>query len=376
MRVPLTKPTFNEKMYSEYCSYVRDILISGRLTLGKYLEKFEKMLKEFISSKYIVAMNSCTAALHAIMLALRIKNGDEVIIPTYTFASTVNAPLYVGAKPILVDSDPDTFNISEEAVKEKINSRTKAIIVVHISGHPADIKSFVDLAEDRNVYLIEDAAHALGSFYKNRHVGTFGIASAFSFYPSKIITTGEGGIVATNDDEIARKLKIIRCVGREGLGPTEVIELGHNFRMSELNAALGVVQMKLLRDLLNRRNEIAKFYDSKFRSIEYITPQKLLPGTTSSYYSYIIKLEDELRVSRDVIRNILYRKYGIETTIIYKPVHLHKFYRDLLNIKKGAFPVAEKLCETTLAIPIYGHMTLEEAEYVVKSLEEILSYYV
>jgi len=373
MQIPLARPTFYEEDIRLYEKYIEDILRSGRLTLGKYLKKFEEMLREFIGAKYAIAMSSCTAALHAIMWSLNIKSGDEVIVPTYTFASTVNSVIYVGAKPVLVDSDLDTFNISIDDVANKISSRTKAIIAVHVGGNPADLRALLDLAEDHDLVLIEDAAHALGSYYYDRHVGTFSKVSAFSFYPNKIITTGEGGAAVTDDTHLAEKLKIIRCVGRTGLGPTEVIDLGHNFRMSELQAALGLVQMRRISEILDTRRRIATYYNERFKYIDEIILQQLTKGAKSSYYAYIVRIDEDAGISRDDIRKKLQEDYGIETTIIYKPIHLHQYYKNVLKIKEGSLPNAELLGRTTLALPIYGHMSVNEAEYVINAIEDILS---
>ena len=373
IKIPLARPTFYEDDIREYLNNVREILVSGRLTLGPYTRKFEDLLQEFINVNHAIVMSSCTAALHAIMLALKIRAGDEVIVPTYTFASTVNAVLYVGAKPVLVDSDLNTYNISVEDVVNKISERTKAIIAVHIGGNPADLKALLEIVEDHGIILIEDAAHALGSYYNNRHVGTFGKVSAFSFYPTKIITTGEGGAVVTDDSELAEKLRIIRCVGRSGLGPTEVVELGHNFRMSELQAALGVVQMGRINDILENRRNIANYYDKKFRSMKEIIPQKITKGAKSSYYAYIVRVNEDIGMSRDYIRQKLWEEYGIETTILYKPIHLHHYYRNIVKVEEGSLPNAELLGNTTLALPIYGHMKIGEAKYVVDAIEDIFS---
>lgn len=378
IKVPLARPTFTDKLISEYQKLVRDILISGRLTLGKYTRLFEEEIARFLGIKpnNVVVMNSCTAALHAIMLALRLGPSNEVIVPTYTFASTVNAPLYVGAKPILVDSDIESFNMSIDHVVERITPKTKAIIAVHIGGNPVELHSLLEIAGDHKLYLVEDAAHAFGSRYNNRFIGTFGISSAFSFYPNKIITTGEGGVAVTLNEELAQDLKIIRCVGRKGLGPTEVIVLGHNFRMSELQAALGVIQMKIIDKILENRRKIAEFYNRELSKIKGIYPQRITDNSIPSYYAYIIRIdEDYLGITRDKLREVLLCKYGVETTILYKPVHLHKYYKSIFKEEDTrGLENSEILGKTTLALPIYGHMTIEEARYVVKSIKEIINH--
>ncbi len=199
-RIPFSRPCFVDDDLEEITSKVRDILRSGWLTSGPLVRQFEETFAEFVGVDYAVALNSCTAALHSILLALGIKRDDEVIVPTNTFVAAANAALYVDAKPVFVDSNPETFNISPEDLEAKISKKTKAIIVVHLGGNPCDMDEICDIADENNLTIIEDSAHAHGAKYKGKNCGTFGIASAFSFYPTKILTTGEGGLVATNDD--------------------------------------------------------------------------------------------------------------------------------------------------------------------------------
>ncbi len=376
IKVPFAKPTFPRSLIRKYKSLVEEILTSGRLTLGKFTRLFEEKLAMFlgVSREAVVAMSSCTAALHAIMMSLKLKPGDNVLVPTYTFASTVNAPIYVNAKPILVDSDLDTFNILVEDVLEKVTRKTKAIIAVHIGGNPNDMKVLEEIAEDYKVYLIEDAAHALGSYYDGIPCGRMGQLAAFSFYPNKVITTGEGGAAVAKERKVAKLLRLIRCVGRDGIGPTEVTVLGHNFRMSELQAALGVLQLEIISDILRTRKKIADYYTRELKKIKGIYPQKITPKGRSSYYAYIIKVnEEEIGISRDSLRRTLLKKHGIETSILYKPVHLHKYYREVLGEKSiKNLRNAEFLGRTTLALPIYGHMKIREAQYVVRALKAII----
>lgn len=375
IKVPLARPTFSNHIIAKYKEIIEDILTTGRLTLGKYTILFEEKLAAFLNIKPedVIVMNSCTAALHAIMMALKIRPGDEVIVPSYTFASTVNAPLYVGAKPVLVDSDLKTFNISIDAVLEKISDRTKAIIPVHIGGNPCDMKALIEIAEDHKLFLIEDAAHALGSYYNNLSLGTFGIASAFSFYPNKIITTGEGGAAVSKDKEVAKHLRLIRSVGREGLGPVEVLTLGHNFRMSELQAALGVLQLEYINKILTNRLKIAHYYMKELDDVKGVYFQEILPHSKSSYYAFIIRIDETiLGITRDKLRKILLEKYGIETSILYKPVHLHKYFKEIFG-QLTCLENSEVLGKETLALPIYGHMSINEAKYVVEAIKEIIS---
>jgi perosamine synthetase len=284
--------------------------------------------------------------------------------------ATANVALYVGAKPVFVDSDPETFNISPKDIENKISKKTKAIIVVHLGGNPCDMDAIHRIAEENDLMLIEDCAHAHGAKYRGRSCGTFGVASAFSFYPTKVMTTGEGGIVVTNDQRLAEKIKMIRNHGRASYGPAEIISLGFNYRMSEINAVLGLSQLAHVSEYVETRNKFAKLYNEELSKIKWVIPQKVREENLSSYYVYIVKLEDSAPVTRDELMLKLKEK-GIETSILYKPIHLQPYYRKLFGFTKGYLPVAELLGERTLALPLYSCMSTQDIEYVVETLKQV-----
>jgi len=368
--VPFSRPTIPLRSISAFLHSARDILSSGRLTLGRYTSRFENSISRFVGARYAVAMNSCTSVLFSIAMAIGLKPVDEVLVPAVTFASTANAAILLGSKPVLVDSDPLTFNMSiEDATRKLKRGKTKAIMVVHLGGNPVDVRPFLEICRDNNTTLIEDAAHALGSYYGGSHVGKAGRAGAFSFYPNKIITTGEGGCAITQDQGIASRLELIRCVGRKGLGPSDVQTFGGNFRMSELQAALGVVQMRTIRSSLSTRGRIAKFYDRELSGMEnLVISQRITRNSISSRYAYIVVLGEG--IDRDAVRKKLLNQYGVETSILYVPLHRHPYYRQL-GIG-GDLPVADYIGLRSLALPIYGHMTTREASYVISSLKSVL----
>jgi len=369
-KVPFSRPCFSDRDLEEIASKVHDVLRSGWLTSGPLVGKFEEQFADFVGTKFAVALNSGTAALHSILLALGIGEGDEVIVPTNTFVATANVALYVGAKPVFVDSDPETFNISPKDIENKISKKTKAIIVVHLGGNPCDMDAIHRIAEENDLMLIEDCAHAHGAKYRGRSCGTFGVASAFSFYPTKVMTTGEGGMVVTNDQRLAEKIKMIRNHGRASYGPAEIISLGFNYRMSEINAVLGLSQLAHVSEYVETRNKFAKLYNEELSKIKWVTPQKVREENLSSYYVYIVKLEDSAPVTRDKLMLKLKEK-GIETSILYKPIHLQPYYRKLFGFTKGYLPVAELLGERTLALPLYSCMSTQDIEYVVETLKQV-----
>jgi len=368
--IPFARPYFSEHDIDWITKALRDILSSGWLTNAKYVAELEKKVCEYTGAKYAVAMNSCTAALHALMMALRVKPGDEIIVPANTFVSTANAPLYLGAKPIFADVDIDTYNISPESIQEKITPRSRGIIVVHVGGNPCDMKEILEIAEDHNLFVIEDAAHALGSLYQGKHCGTLGLAGAYSLYPTKVITGGEGGIIVTNDRELYSRLRVIRNCGRETLGAADIIEIGHNFRMTECSAVLALAQFTHIEEFILYRNKIAEAYNSALRKFDWIETQTIKYGNRSAYYAYIILLDEDAPVTRDELKKKFQEK-GIGTSIIYKPVHLQPIYRKLFGYKPGMLPNAEYIGNNNLALPLYNNMPIETVDIVTRVLEDI-----
>ena len=368
--IPFAKPNFTDDDINEITQEIAKVLRSGWLTAGPMVKKFEDEFAKRIGTKYAVALNSCTAALHATFLALGIKSGDEVIVPSNTFVATANAALYVGAKPVFADSEPHTFNVSASDVLKKITSRTKAITVVHLGGNPCDMNELLEIADAKNMFVIEDCAHAHGAKYHETSCGLIGKAGCFSFYPTKVMTSGEGGMVTTNDESLAAKIKIIRNVGRAAYGPTAIQELGYNFRISDIHAVIGLAQLVHLDDFLMHRNNAAKFYNSKLSKIKWLKPQTIRKGNLSSYYAYIVELTNDAPVARDELASIM-KQHGIGTSVLYHPVHLQPLYVKLFGFKNGLLPVTERLGEQTIALPLDNNISNNEQKRVVETIKQI-----
>jgi perosamine synthetase len=367
------QPYFSDSDISEIMSKIALVLRSGWLTSGEVVEEFEKKFSNFFGTKYAIALNSGTAALHAILSALKLSSDDEVIVPANTFISTVFAVLYVGAKPILSDCDIDTFNVTAETIEDNLSPKTKAVIVTHIGGNPCEMDEIVKLCQEKDLILIEDAAHAHGSKYRGKLCGTFGLANAFSFYPTKVITSGEGGMVTTNSNEIYEFIRKFRNVGRAEIGHGPIVMLGYNYRMSNIHAVIGLNQLKHLEEFVKKRNELAKMYNEELEKIEWIEPQKIYTHSISSYYAYIIKILPNSPVSRDTLMEHLKEK-GIETTIMFRPVHEQPYFKSRFNIQ-NRYPNAEFVGANTLVLPLHVSMTTEDVEYVINAIKSIKNEY-
>ena len=340
--------------------------------VGSNVEKFEKMIAEYIGAKYCVVFNSGTSALHAALLAYGIKEDDEVIVPSFTFIATANAPLFVGAKPVFADIEEETYGLDSEDVKEKITEKTKAIIPIHYGGCPCKIKELREIADDHNLILIEDAAESLGARIGDKKVGTFGDSAMLSFCQNKVITTGDGGAIVTDSREIYEKLKLIRSHGRletsDYFSSTEYMDyvtLGYNFRMSNITAALGIAQLKKVDKIIEMRRKNAKYLTTKLnREIEEI----LTPTPPGDYYSvyqmYTIRVDAN---SRDEIMKYLADK-GIMTKVYFTPVHLTHFYKNELGYA-CELPVTEEISSQVLALPLYPALMREEIDYIVEEMK-------
>jgi len=370
LRIPFSKPCFSENDLEQILSEIRATLLSGWLTSGKHVEAFEQQFAELTGTSYAVALNSCTAALHAILLALDIRNGDEVIVPSNTFAATANAVVYTGAVPVFADSDPDTFNLSVEDVQRKISDKTKAVVAVHLGGNPCDMKELCEVSSDNGAYLVEDCAHAHGASFRGRSCGGFGVAGAFSYYPTKIMTSCEGGMVTTDDKALADRIKRIRNCGRGGYGPLEITDLGYNYRLSEIHAVIGLNQLTHLSEFLAHRGLIASDLTHFLSGSRWIKTQLVRDGNRSSYYAYLIRLTSDAPVSRDDFVHRLNRM-GVGTSIIYHPVHAQPLYLKMYG-PNPTCPAAVELGQRSLALPIYNGMRRDELDFVKESLQTII----
>ncbi|NPV50421.1 MAG: DegT/DnrJ/EryC1/StrS family aminotransferase [Candidatus Methanofastidiosum sp.] len=350
-RIPLFKIFWDQE---DVNSITEAIKLGMYWTEGPNVENFEKRISEYIGAKYCVTFNSGTSALHSSLLSYDIKNGDEVIVPSFTFIATANAPLFVGAKPVFADIEEDTFGLNPEDVNEKITDKTKAIIPVHYGGCPCNIKALKEIAEDNKLILIEDAAEAFGARIKKQKIGTFGDSSMFSFCQNKIITTGEGGAITTNSKDIYNKLKLIHSQGRSEIkdyffstNTADYVSLGYNFRMSNIIASLGISQISKADKLIEQRRDNSKYLTSKLKdyNVKFINPPK---DYFNVYQLYTIRVDKTLR---DKLMGYLEKK-GIMTKIYFFPVHKTHFYRDVLGYKCN-LEITENLSEEVLTLPMF-----------------------
>jgi perosamine synthetase len=367
-RIPFARPFFSEDAIRDILGEIEHVLRSGWLTSGPKVKEFEEQFGKVIGTRFAVATNSGTAALHSLLQGLGLSQGDEVIVPANTFVATSNAVLYLGAKPIVADIDIQTFNISIDSVNERITSKTRAIVAVHIGGNPCDMKALREIADDKHLHLIEDCAHAHGARIGTQSCGTFGEAAAFSFHPTKVITSAEGGMVVTDSERLAERVKTIRNQGRSGYGPREITELGYNYRMTEINAAVGIRQLRELDSFVRERHQIAARYRGALKRLDWARPQMVREGNTSSYCAFLILLENS-QSSRDSIRENMQR-FGVETSVLYHPFHLQPFYRDLFSRESFSAPVSELFGKLSLALPMWNGLKDEDIDYVVTALSK------
>ncbi len=358
---------------------VVNVLRSKWLSMGPVTQKFEQEFAKYLGVKHAFAVSSGTAALHIACRILNIKQGDEVIVPSLTFVATANAVLYCGAKPVFADiTSVDNFNISPEDVQEKITNKTKAVIVVHYGGYPCDMKSILEIAEDYKLRVIEDSAHAIGAEYEGKKCGTFGDVSCFSFFANKNLVTGEGGMIVTNDDKLAEKIRIIRSHGMTALTwdrfkghsyTYDVVDLGYNYRLTEIASALGLVQLKKLDKNNEKREKIVKEYKKKLKKFSEITiPFKNFKGK-ASYHIFPILLTE--KIGRFEFMKKL-RENGIQTSIHYPPIHLFTYYRKSFGFKEGALPLTELVGEREVTMPLHPLMSKEDVNFVCDKIEASL----
>jgi len=350
------------------------------LSMGPVTEKFEKKFAKYLGVKYAFAVSSGTAALHIAHRALGINQGDEVIVPSLTFVATANSVLYCNAKPVFADiTSIDNLNISPEDILEKITDKTKAITVVHYAGYPCDMDAIMEIAEDYRLKVIEDSAHAVGAEYNGRKCGTIGDIGCFSFFANKNLVTGEGGMIVTNDDKLARKIQLLRSHGMTALTwdrhkghahSYDVVDLGFNYRINEIASAVGLIQLKKLEKNNKKREKIVKEYIKKLKAVKELhIPFKDHVGK-SSYHLFPILLSES--ISRDEFMNEL-KKRGVQTSIHYPPVHLFTYYKKIFKFNDGMLPNTEYVGKHEVTLPLHPLMKSEDVEYIVESIKELLN---
>ena len=357
---------------------VVEALSSDWLTTGPRVARFEQAFAGFCGAAEGVAVNSGTAALHCAMRALRLKAGDEVVVPAITFAASANAALYEGATPVFADVEADTLLIDPGSVADKITARTKAIVAVDYGGQPADYDALRDQARDRSIAVVADACHAPGATYRGRHTGTLGDISCFSFHPVKHLTTCEGGMAVTDNSELAQHMRRFRNHGidsdhraREAKGAHayDMAELGFNYRLSDLQCALGLAQLNRLADWVKARQAIAVWYGEALAAMPAVTPLKTRSDRTNAHHLYVVKLAEG--IDRDVVFSGL-RAAGIGANVHYAPVYLHSFYRSR-GYEKGIAPVAEAVSGQILTLPMFPAMTRSDVDRVADALAHAIS---
>ncbi|MBX0359445.1 UDP-4-amino-4,6-dideoxy-N-acetyl-beta-L-altrosamine transaminase [Halobacillus sp. Nhm2S1] len=358
-------------------------LKSDFITTGPAIEEFEKGIADYVGADYAVAFSNGTAALHGACFAAGITPGDEVITTPLTFVATVNCVSYLGGIPIFADVDRDTYNIDPSSITSLVSKKTKAIIPVDFTGQPVDYEKITAIADKHNLIIIEDAAHALGATYKGEKVGSFSDMTMFSFHPVKHVTTGEGGIITTNNLEYYKKLQMFRTHGitretkqlieRRRSWEYEMQFLGYNYRMTDIQAALGVSQLEKLDNFVDIRRKIVNCYNHAFRKLEHVILPHQLSGTESSYHLYVIRLSGPLAERREDIFEAL-RAENIGVNVHYMPVHTQPFYKNR-GYKEGICPVAEELYQQFITLPLFPAMTSKDVEDVIESVIKVVRHY-
>ncbi len=394
--IPLSSPDITDLEID----LVVETLRSGRLSIGPRLEEFERLVAAYVNRPHGVGVNSGTSGLHLVLMALGIGPGDEVITPAFSFVASANCILYVGATPVFVDCDPRTLNMRIEDVERAITERTKAIIGVEVFGNPAGMLELAALAARHEIHLIEDACEGLGSRKGNDPVGRFGRAAVFGFYPNKQITTGEGGMIVTHDDRLADLCRSLRNQGRAGgssatgMGPWSRLgasigreigmdaalgswlmheRIGYNFRLSEVNAAIGVAQMRRLDEIIEARQRVAAAYTRRLLGHPHLILPTVEDDVFMSWFVYVVRLSDQFTADdRDQILEGL-RRHDIGAASYFPPIPLLPPYRRMFGYKPGDFPIAESVSQRTIALPFHNRLTDKEIDLVCQTLELMIT---
>jgi perosamine synthetase len=360
--IPVSAPVLN----GNERKYVLDCLDTTWISSnGKYIEQFEKSFAEFCQTKHALSCCNGTVALHLALMALGLSPGDEVLVPTLTFVATANAVTYCGARPVFLDSDPDTWNLDVSTIASKITPRTKGIVAVHLYGNPVDMDALMSLAKKHGLWVVEDAAEAHGAEYRGKKVGSYGALSSFSFYGNKIITSGEGGMVVTNDSTLA--LKVSRLKG-QGMDPDHRYWfpiIGYNYRMTNIAAALGLAQLENVDISIQRRNEIAQWYQEELSEVAGLEFQKAQENSKPVNWMFTILLNESLQFSRDSLMKYLLN-HNIETRPVFYPMHILPPYKSSNNVSK--FPIADRIASRGINLPTWGGLTRDDIQYICQTV--------
>lgn len=362
--IPMSAPDIDDQDIAA----VVEVLRSGRLSLGPKIEAFEEAISHYVGVRHAVAVSSGTAALHLIVKALGLGPGAEVLVPSFTFAASVNVLLYEGITPVFCDIEDTTYNLDPASLEKYITPKTKAVMAVDVFGHPVDWEAVTRIAEKFDLRIIDDSCEALGAEYDGRKVGQFGDAAAFAFYANKQITTGEGGVLVTNDSEIARIARSLRNQGRGEMGSwLEHERLGFNYRMDEMSAALGLSQLRRIEMFLAKRQHVADLYSRRLSSMPGIRTPFVSPRVRMSWFVYVVTLDQEL--DRDAVVEAL-EKRNIPLRCYFSPIHLQGYIVDRNDCRIEELPVTESIARRTLALPFHNRLTESEVDEVAEALHE------
>jgi dTDP-4-amino-4,6-dideoxygalactose transaminase len=380
--IPFALPDIGEEEIAE----VVDSLRSGWVTTGPKAKKFEELFTEFLgdASLQSISVNSATSGLHLALEALGVGPGDEVIVPDYTFTATAEVVRYLGATPVFVDIDPETFNIDVDAFEAAITIRTKVVMPVHFAGLPCEMNSVIQIAQKHSIRIVEDAAHALPSIYDGSLIGTLGTdITVFSFYANKTMTTGEGGMVVTRNAALAERCKTMRLHGisRDAFDrytstkPSwfyEVVAPGYKYNMPDISAAIGIHQLKRLKSFQAKRSKMAALYFDELKELPIILPVDAPPGSQHAWHLFPIRLSNECKLSRDDFI-VKMASIGVGCSVHFIPLHLHPYWRDTYKLSPDMFPASQSAFEREVSIPLYTKMNEKDQERVISSIRSILS---
>lgn len=368
--VPLSSPDVGD----EERAAVLEVLSGTALSLGPKLKGFETALAEYTGSKFAVAVNSGTSALHLCMKAAEIQEGDEVITTPFSFIASANCALFEGGRPVFVDILPDTYEMDVARIESAITSRTRAILPVHVFGRPCAMTKILEIAERHGLHVIEDACEAIGARIGGKAVGTFGQTGVFAFYPNKQMTTGEGGAIVTDDEKIASLCRSWANQGRGGSAWLQHERLGYNYRISDINCALGIAQLRRLPAILAARARVASLYSRMLQDCpQIILPPPPGPDTDISWFVYVVRLHDEFdQRQRDWVLQEL-RRQDISCSDYFAPIHLQRFYRESFGYREGCFPITEKIAQRTIALPFFNRLSESMVEHICAAFRSILA---
>lgn len=366
--IPVNAPLLEGNELKYVTSAVKTGWISSA---GSYIKKFEDAFAKICQTKYAITTTNGTSAIHLALSACGVSSGDEVIVPTFTMASTIVAIIYTGATPVLVDSEIATGNMDVSAIEQKITGKTKAILPVHIYGHPVDMNPIKKLAKKYKLLIIEDAAEAHGATYFGKRVGSLGDIAAFSFYANKIITTGEGGMVVTNSKKLAQRANLLKDLAHDPKKRFRHIALGFNYRMTNLQAALGLAQAEQIDKFLARKASMGKLYNQLLKDIPGLILPVTKPNVTNVYWMYGVRVEEPIKISKDEFRKRLLKK-NVDTRDYFIPMHLQPIFNNMGLFKKEKYLIAEKLCKTGFYLPSGLAITDTQIKKVAKAVKEVI----